>query len=66
MIYLNGKFFTEIKNENYIIHDNKIYRQTNTPKSLKTRYQLFHITKIPKNKTVILTENNELTLIDKN
>ena len=64
MIYLNEKFFTEIKNENYIIHNNKIYRLTNTPKTLKTRYQLIHNTKIPKNKTVILTENNELTLID--
>ena len=66
MIYLNEKFFTEIKNENYIIHNNKIYRLTNTPKSLKTRYQIINNTKIPKNKTVILTENNELTLIDKN
>ena len=35
----------------------------NIPKSLKTRYQIINNTKIPKNKTVILTENNELTLI---
>ena len=66
MIYLNEKFFTEIKNENYIIHNNKIYRLKNTPKSLKTRYLIINNTKIPKNKTVILTDNNELTLIDKN
>ena len=34
MIYLNEKFFTEIKNEKYIIHNNnKIYRLTNTPKN---------------------------------
>ena len=39
MIYLNEKFYTEIKNENYIPHNNKIYRLTNTPKSLKSRHQ---------------------------
>ena len=66
MIYLNEKFYTEVKNENYIIHNNKIYRLTNTPKSLKTRYELINNTKIPKNKIVILSENNELSLIDKN
>ena len=65
MIYINDKFYTEIKNENYIIYDNKIYKLTNTPKSLTTRYQLDNNTKIPKNKIVILTENNQLTLIDK-
>ena len=66
MIYLHDKFFTEIKNENYIIHNNKIYTLTQSPKSLKTQYQTINNTKIPKNKTVIITENNELTLIDKN
>ena len=66
MMYLNEKFYTEIKNDKYLNHNNKIYRLTNTPKSLKTRYQIINNTKIPKNKTVILTENNELTLIDKN
>ena len=62
MIYLNEKFFTEIKNEIYIIHNNKIYRQTSFPKSLKTRYELINNTKIPKNKIVILSENGELNL----
>ena len=66
MIYLNENFFTEVKNNKYIIHDNKIYRETQIPKSLKTRYEIINSTKIPKNKTVILTDNNELTLIDKN
>ena len=62
MIYLNENFYTEIKIENYIIHNNKIYRQTNFPKNLKSRYEIINNQKIPKNKTVILTENNELTL----
>ena len=66
MIYLNENFFTEVKNNKYIIHNNKIYRLTNIPKNLKSRYEIINNTKIPKNKTVILTENNELTLIDKN
>ena len=51
---------------NYIIHNNKLYRQTNIPKNLKSRYEIINNQKLPKNKTVILTENNELTLIDKN
>ena len=42
MIYLNEKLFTEIKNENYIIHNNKIYRQTNIPKNLKSRYEIIN------------------------
>ena len=66
MIYLFEKFYTEVKNENYIIHNNKIYRLTNTPKLLKTRCELINITNVPKTKTVILSENNELTLTDKN
>ena len=40
MIYINEKFFTETKNDKYVIHDNKIYRQTNISKSLQTRYEL--------------------------
>ena len=66
MIHLNEKFYREVKNENYTIHNNKIYGLTNTPKSLKKQYQKINIIKIPKNKIVILSENNELTLTDKN
>ena len=62
MIYLNEKFYTEVKSDKYIIHNNKIYRLSNTPKSLKTQYELINNTKIPKNKIVILSENGELTL----
>ena len=51
MIYLNEKFYTEIKNENYIIYNNNIYRQTNIPKNLKSRYELINNQKVPKNKT---------------
>ena len=66
MIYLNEKIYTEIKNEKYIVHDNKIYKLTNTPKSLKTRYQLVNNTKVPNNKIVILSDDNTLILTDKN
>ena len=42
MTYLNQKINTEMKNEKYIIHNNKIYRSTNTPKSLKTHFELIN------------------------
>ena len=37
MKYLNKKFYTECTNDKYIIHENKIFRDTVAPKSLKTR-----------------------------
>ena len=49
MIYLNENFYPDIKNENYIIHNNKIYRLKNIPKNLKSRYEIINNTKIPKN-----------------
>ena len=33
MLYLNENFFTEVKNEIYIIHNNKIYGLTQTLES---------------------------------
>ena len=48
--YLNDKFYTEVKNEKYIIHDGKIFRETVIPKSLKTQYETIHGTKVPRGK----------------
>ena len=65
MLYLNDKYFTEVKNEKYIIHNNKIYQQTQTSKSLKTGYEIINNGKIRKRKIVIQPENNTLSLTDK-
>ena len=63
--YLNDKFYTEVKNEKYVIHEGKIFRET-FPKSLKTQYELIHDMKVPKGKIVNQLETGELVLIDKN
>ena len=64
MKYLNDKFYTECKNDKYIIIDDKIYRETVTPKSLKTRYEVVNNTKIDRNKTVIELSDGSLTVVD--
>ena len=64
MKYLNNKFYTEYTNDKYIIHENKIFRETVTPKSLKTRYEDINNVKIDKNKTVIELDDGSLVLVD--
>ena len=64
MKYLNNKFYTEYTNDKYIIHENKIYRETVAPKSLKTKYEAMNNTKIDKNKTVIELDDGSLVLVD--
>ena len=64
MKYLNDKFYTECKNDKYIIHENKIYRETAAPKSLKTKYEAMNDTKIDRNKTVIELDDGSLVLVD--
>ena len=64
MKYLNNKFYTEYTNDKYIIHENKIYRETVAPKSLKTKYEAMNNTKIDKNKTVIKLDDGSLVLVD--
>ena len=60
-------FRTEVKNENYIFHNNKIYRLTNTPNSLKNKiWTNDTIKKYLKTKSLYLSENNTITLADKN
>ena len=48
MKYLNNKFYTECKNDKYIIQEGKIFRETVAPKSLKTRYEAINNVKIDK------------------
>ena len=64
MKYLNNKFYTEYTNDKYIIHENKIFRETVAPKSLKTKYEAMNNTKIDKNKTVIELDDGSLVLVD--
>ena len=64
MKYLNNKFYTEYTNDKYIIHENKIFRETVAPKSLKTKHEAMNNTKIDKNKTVIELDDGSLVLVD--
>ena len=61
--YLNNKFYSEVKNDKYIIHDYKIFRETVIPKSLKTQYETNHDTKVPKCKKVVQSEYGSLVLV---
>ena len=63
--YLNNKFYSEVKNEKYIIHDGKIFRETVIPKSLKTQYEAIYDMKVHKGKTVNQLEDGSLVLVDK-
>ena len=63
MKYLNNKFYTECSNDKYI-HENKIFRETVAPKSLKTRYEAINNVKLYKNKTVIELDDGSLVLVD--
>ena len=54
MIYLNENFYTEVRNDKYIIHDKK---KTLSP---KTQYKLINNQKVPKNKIVVKSEDNLL------
>ena len=64
MKYLNNKFYTERSNDKYIIHENKIFRETVAPKSLKTRYKAINNVKLDKNETVIELDDGSLVLVD--
>ena len=64
MKYLNNIFYTECSNDKYIIHENKIFRETNAPKSLKTRYEAINNVKLDKIKTVIELDDGSLVLVD--
>ena len=65
MIYLNEKFYTEIENEKtcnsqkWNLSRNKTYL-----KIKKTQYELVNNVKVLKNKIIIQSDNNILTLTD--
>ena len=64
MKYINGKFYRELENEKYIIHDGKIMFETKMPKSLKTRYEVIFNTKITKTQSVVELDDGTLKLLD--
>ena len=64
MKYLNNKFYTYCSNDKYIVHENKIFRETVAPKSLKTLYEAINIVKINENETVIELDDGSLVLVD--
>ena len=62
MKYLNGQYYTEVKDHRYIIHPNGeiILRKREPPKSLTTQYQVKNNTKIRTNQKVIRNDDNQL------
>ena len=62
MKYLNGEYYTEVKDHRYLIHPNEniILRKRDEPKSLRTQYQVQNETQIRKNQKVIKNDNDEL------
>ena len=64
MKYINGKFYKELENEKYIIHDGKIMFETKMPKSLKTRYEVMFNTKLSKTQTVVELDDGTLKLLE--
>ena len=64
MKYINGKFYRELENEKYIIHDGKIMFETKMPKSLKTRYEVIFNTKLTKTQTVVELDDGLLQLLE--
>ena len=64
MKYINAKFYKELENEKYIIHDGKTMFETKMPKSLKTRYEVIFNTKITKTQSVVELDDGTLKLLD--
>ena len=62
MKYLNGEYYTEVKDHRYKIHptENIILRKRDPPSSLRTQYQVQNETQIRKNQKVIKNDNDEL------
>ena len=64
MKYIINKFYKELENEKYIIHDGKIMFETKMPKSLKTRYEIMFDTKLTKAQTVVELDDGTLQLME--
>ena len=67
MEYLNGEYYTEVKDHRYKIHpgENIILRKRDPPKSLRTQYQVKNQTQIRSNQKVIRNDDNQL-IVKKN
>ena len=63
MKYLNGKFYVEVKDHRYTIHNGQILRLRPPPKSLKTMYQVMYDVKLPKKSKVIRDDNGNLVVV---
>ena len=46
MKFIDNKCYTEVNNPKYSINDDKILRETSTPKSLKTKYEIMYGVKV--------------------
>ena len=62
MKYLDGRYYVEVKDHRYKIRpiENKILRFRDSPKSLRTQYQVQNETQIRTNQKVIKKYNDEL------
>ena len=62
LIYLNGRYYVEIKDERYKNHpdENNFLGSRNAPKPLRTQYQTQNSTQLRKNQKVIRNYINEL------
>ena len=65
MKYIDNKFYTEVNNPKKIINDDKILRETSTPKSLKTKYEVMYGVKVDrKNKVIIELDGGSFQVIE--
>ena len=62
MKYLDVNYYVEVKDHRYRISptENIILRKKNTPKSLRTQYQVQNETQIRRNQKVIEIDNDQL------
>lgn len=64
MKYINGKFYVEVNDKRYMIHDNQILKLRKEPESLNTMYQVMYNVKLPKKSKVIKDNDGNLVGID--
>ena len=64
MLYLNGKYYVEVKDKRYSIHPlfETILRETEEPKNFRTLYHVRSKTQIGKNRKVKINHNDQLEL----
>ena len=64
MKYLDGNYYTEVKDQRYRIHptENIIIGLRDEPKSLRTQYQVQNETQIRRNQKVIKNDNDQFVV----